>query len=99
MNATDVDVSWDSSAPDIAEISSDGTITPKAKGSVTFSVKNNGVQKDTISLEVKKHVSSILISTQADTVYFDNKNFVLNAQVLPEDLNKFLKKQIKILMK
>lgn len=84
-NAEEKSVTWSSSDPRIAAISSTGELTPVGVGTVQVSAKTaNGVTK-TVSLTISEiPVESVTLSMDADGVHV-GKTQPLHAAVLPEN--------------
>ena len=84
-NAWNKALTWTSSNPNVATVSADGTVTPKAIGTTTItcaSVSNPNV-KDTFELQVIQAVAEIKLNTYSVTRYSDETAPV---QLVPEIL-------------
>ena len=85
-SANNTSVSWSSSNPSVATVSSTGLVTGKARGTTTITVTANdgsGV-KATCEVEVKQYVTSITLDVSS-LVLVEGQEQTLIAAVNPED--------------
>ena len=83
-DAADKSLTWSSSDPDVATVSSVGLITAKNSGTAAITAKSNNGKTDTFSLTVSKPVVSVLIGDQDVTLIVEEEK-TLSAAVSPAD--------------
>ena len=85
-DAVDKKITYSSSNTNVAIISSSGKITGVGSGKATITAKTSNGISNSIEITVYSPVTDILISTENIVIQVD-RNFTINAEVLPEDAN------------
>ena len=88
-SATDTSVSWTSSNPYVAEVSSSGVVTGQSRGTATITVTANdgsGVTA-TCEVEVKQYVTSITLSKTSLYLVIGADETISVTSVLPDNAN------------
>lgn len=84
-DATNKNVTWESSDPTVATISSSGLVKALKSGSTTITVTTeDGGFTATSTIEVIQYVSDITLDSQSVTIY-ENESWKLNASIGPEN--------------
>lgn len=85
-NATNKNITWSSSNPEVATISSDGLVTTLKAGTVDLTITTeDGQLTDTYSLIVKNRVTNLTITNKINTINA-KQTHQLNVELEPENL-------------
>ena len=88
-DASNTSITWASSNPSVATVSSSGKVTGKAKGAATITVTANdgsGV-KATCEMEIKQYVTSITLYDTSLSLWVGENSTIRVKSVLPDNAN------------